>query len=56
MTAIIIKPFKTHTKKITGEVIQNGIGYITLVVTDKNGSRSIKRFKKSDYIIQIISS
>lgn len=53
MTAIIttlgIKP-----KTVTGKVIQNGIGKIQVVVIDKKGSSSIKRFDKSKVIVKLV--
>ncbi len=51
MNATLVKTLKSGTKTITGQVLQNGMNRITLVVTDKKGNRSIKGFKKSDYII-----
>jgi len=51
MQAILIKLLKNGTKTTIGEILQNGMGYITLAVIDKRGSKGIKRFKKDDYII-----
>lgn len=52
MNAILIKPLKSGTKTITGQVLQDGASKITLAVTDKNGNKSIKGFTKSDYVIR----
>jgi hypothetical protein len=54
MKAVLTKSLKSGTKTITGQVIQDGIGRITLAVTEKNGSRNIKGFKKSDYTINYL--
>jgi hypothetical protein len=52
MNATLVKTLKSGTKTITGQVLQDGMNRITLVVTDKKGSRSIKGFRKSDYTIR----
>jgi hypothetical protein len=52
MNAILTKPLKSSVKTIHGQVLQDGMNRITLVVTDKKGSRSIKGFRKSDYTIR----
>ena len=54
MTVILIKSLKSGIKSITGQVVQNGISRITLIVTNKDGSRSIKAFTKSDYTIKYL--
>ena len=54
MKAVLTKTLKSGTKTISGQVIQDGIGRITLAVIDKDGSRSIKGFKKSDYTIKYL--
>jgi len=53
MKAILVKSIKNANKTITGDVVRRGLGTITLVITDKNGSRSIKTFKESDYTVKI---
>ena len=52
MNATLVKSLKSGSKVITGQVLQNGIGRITLVVIDKKGSKRIKGFSKSDYVIR----
>jgi len=52
MKAIVKKPLKNGIKIITGDVIQNGLGFITLKVMDKKGSSSIKRFSKEKYTVE----
>jgi hypothetical protein len=53
MTAILTKPLKKGIKTISGQLIQNGSTHITVCVMDDKGSKSIKRFKCSDYTIKI---
>ena len=52
MNATLTKSLKSGTKTIFGKVIQRGLGKITLVITDSNGSRNIKSFKESDYTVR----
>jgi len=52
MNAILTKPLKSSVKTIHGQVLQDGMNRITLVVTDKKGNRSVKGFTKSDYTIR----
>lgn len=52
MNATIVKTLRSGTKTITGQVLQDGANKITLVVTDKNGNKSIRGFTKSDYVIR----
>ena len=52
MRATLIKTLRKGTKQITGDVMRRGLGTITLVVTDSNGSRSMKTFKESDYTVR----
>jgi len=52
MKAVLIKALKHGTKTISGDVLQQGMGYITLAVTDINGSKSVKRFKLADYSVR----
>ena len=49
--AVLTKPLKIGIKTISGMVVQDGMGHITIAVTDKDGNRNIKRFKKADYTI-----
>lgn len=52
MNAILVKPLKRGNKTISGEVIRRGLGTITLAIIDKNGSKSMKTFKESDYTVK----
>jgi hypothetical protein len=56
MQAILTKPLKRGIKTVAGTIIQDGMGYITLAVIDKHGSKSIKRFKKEDWSVRICNS
>lgn len=40
------------TKVISGTVLQRGQGIVTLVVTDRNGDRAIKRIRESEYTVR----
>jgi hypothetical protein len=51
MKAALTKMTKTGTKTIYGDILQRGLGAITLAVTENNGSKSIKRFKEADYTV-----
>lgn len=51
MKAVLVKPLKNGIKTISGAAISRGIGVIALLVADKKGGTSIKRFKKTDYIV-----
>lgn len=51
MRATLVKPLKNKNKIITGTVIQKTFDKLIMVVIDKNGSSSIKRFKIEDYSI-----
>jgi hypothetical protein len=53
MVAVLTKINKSGIKTISGDVIQNGMGYITLAIIDKSGSKQIKRYKTSDYTVRI---
>ena len=55
MKAVIVKPLKHGNKTIVGDILQDGFDRITLAVTDSKGSKSIKRFKKSDYAIRYLA-
>lgn len=54
MQAVLVKSLKHGNKTIVGDVLQDGFDRITLAVTDKRGSKNIKRFKKSDYVIRYL--
>lgn len=48
----ILKPIgPSKSKPISGEVVQDGIGRITLIVNGKGGVSRIRGFEKSKYII-----
>lgn len=49
MTATVYNP--TTKKQIFGDVVSRGLNKITLVVTDIKGSRSIKSFNESKWIV-----
>jgi len=51
MNAVLKKIGPKQTKQICGIVVQDGIGRITLAVTDKSGSRRLRGFDKSKYTI-----
>ena len=51
MTAELFNP--TTNRTVIGDVIQRGINRITLVVTDKHGSQSIKGFNETKWIIRV---
>lgn len=53
MSVILTKALKNGIKTISGQLIQNGTTHITVCVMDNKGSKSIKRFKCSDYTIKI---
>lgn len=53
VTASIVKPLKRGTKTITGEVMRNGLGIITLWVIDKNGSGAMQTYRKDRYKVII---
>ncbi|MNJ39196.1 hypothetical protein D3C77_340630 [compost metagenome] len=36
-------------KRVSGKLLQRGLGVVTLIVTNPDGTQSIKRFKESDY-------
>lgn len=40
-------------KTVCGKVLQRGLGTITLLVTDKSGGQSIKRFNESKYTVRV---
>lgn len=52
MTATLVKTLRKGNKTIHGEVLRRGLGTITLAVIDKNGSKSVKTFKESDYVVR----
>lgn len=55
MRAICTKLLKSgKVNTVVGKVLQRGMGAITLVVTNPDGTQSIKRYKESDYTIRII--
>jgi hypothetical protein len=55
MNATVIKTNKGKAQSITGQVIQRGLNKITLAVTDKKGSKSIKSFNESIWIVRVQS-
>lgn len=52
MMATVIKANKKSTTTITGEVLFDGNNKVTIAVTDKNGSRSIKSFSKTSCVVR----
>ena len=53
MTATLYKALKHGTKEIHGQVIRRGLGTITLIQIDRNGSQSLKTYKEADYTVHI---
>lgn len=52
-TAIVTKlTAKGPGKTFSGPVVSDGLGRIQIVVTDKNGSRSIKGFSKDKCVVR----
>ncbi len=49
MTAILTKGKTT----ITGKIIVRGLGKITLVVINKDGGKSIKRYSEEIYTVTV---
>ncbi|GAC43882.1 D-alanyl-D-alanine carboxypeptidase [Paenibacillus popilliae ATCC 14706] len=40
-------------KSVTGKVLQRGLGVITIVLTNKDGTQSIRRFDESKYTVKV---
>ena len=51
MQAILKKIGPQKTKPITGRVLQEGLGRITLIIRKPDGTEAIKRFDKSKYVV-----
>jgi len=49
MTATLYNP--TTKKQVIGQIMQRGFNKITLIVTDKAGSRSIKSFSETKWVV-----
>lgn len=52
MYAVVIKPTPKGPKIFRGKLLQNGM-MVSLVVTNKNGTESIKQFQRADVIVKI---
>lgn len=52
MNAILTKTLKSGSKQIFGQVLRRGMGTITLCINQKDGNKSIKTFKESDYTVK----
>jgi len=40
-------------KTVTGTVLQRGLGVITLAMTNKDGTKKIRRFDESKYTVRV---
>lgn len=55
MTVILTKvTVKGTPKTVGGQLLQDALDHLKVIITDANGLRSIKKFKKSEYTYKVI--
>jgi len=54
MQVVISKPNKKSVTTITGKLISDGLGWLTVLASDRKGGNSIKRFNKANISYKLL--